>query len=236
MAFTHDLLGRRGNVKNWRFSLRLFVLMGAFAALGLGCGGNSTNRQFAKRLDELGFFKYMDPGEASKLKLEIAKTGWDGIFDETGRLFLADAESLAEWGVGSYLEELRPFLEEQGVKLESIKERYEKNQYRIIVNGKEYLIYSSEEIEMDMSGKQLGLTWGLATARCYVIINELLIEAGSDERIYAVNGGHDLFGFFLTEEQYHLICQHPDAYLPDGPYVPTEEYPHHGCPVRSTTR
>ena len=193
--------------------------------------GNPTNRRFTESLEELGFFKYSDSGEATELKSAIAERGWGGIFWDSGRTFLADAEDLAEWGVASFLKDIRSFLEKQGIRPESIEESdVEEDAYKVTVNGKTHLIWSSEDFRKDSSGEQPGLLWGIATARSFALINELLTGAGSDERIYAVAGGNDLLGFFLTEEQYDLICRHPGVDLPSRPYVASEEYPDHGWP------
>ena len=192
--------------------------------------GNPTNRRLIERLEELGFFKYLEPGQAADLKSEMAEMGWTAVFWDSGRYFSADAEDLAEWGVASFLKDIQPFLEKQGIRLESIEESDIEDHYKIMVNGRTHLIWSRKEMKIDINGEQRGLLWGLAPSRCFSIVNQLLIEADSNERIYAVNGGNDLDGFFLTEEQYRLICQHPSADPGYGPYVITEEYPNHGWP------
>ena len=47
--------------------------------------------------------------------------------------------------------------------------------------------------------------WELATSRTFAIVNLLLREAGSNERIYSLYGGNDLFALFLTENMYDII-------------------------------
>jgi hypothetical protein len=66
--------------------------------------------------------------------------------------------------------------------------------------------------------------------RTFALINRLLTEARSPERIYAVGGGNDLFAFFLTPQLRDLVARHPDADPADEPYEPREEYPGFGQP------
>lgn len=185
------------------------------------------SRDFVVQLERSGFFDYLDTTTVTKTKNQIAQKGWVGIFGETGRLFPADAEELAEGGVGSFLREIQPFLHKQGVRLSQVKDELLED-YVVYVNGKRYTIWTNIEAEEEISGGMKGLTWGLSAARTLHIINTLLYEAGSREQAYAVNGGNDLFVFFLTKEQWGAIQKHPDATPPDTPYMAREEYPWFG--------
>jgi hypothetical protein len=66
--------------------------------------------------------------------------------------------------------------------------------------------------------------------RGFRIVDELLAAVGSSERVYAVNGGNDLFAFFLTPELHQTVMEHPEASPEGGPYKPTEDYPWFGQP------
>ena len=110
---------------------------------------------------------------------------------------------------------------------EIVDDRSEKG-YIIRLGGAAYQIYDAAEMERDLAGKDLGLVWGLSAARGFRIVDQLLVAASSAERIYAVNGGNDLFALFLTPEIHAAIMQHPDASRRHGPYVPSEEYPSFG--------
>ena len=98
------------------------------------------------------------------------------------------------------------------------------------VGAAAYTIYDAAEIKRDTTGNELGLIWGLSMTRAFAIVDRLLKDAGSPERLYAINGGNDLFAFFLTPELHRIISAHPDAKPKDGPYKPTEKYPAFGQP------
>ena len=148
------------------------------------------DRTFVDRLDQLGFFKYIDSAQREDAK----RQGAAAIYGETGRLFHADAESLAEGGVGDFLREMEPFLRKQGVTISQIEDQFRDYDYSVTINGMDYIIYSADELELH--GQRVVSIWGLATVRSFAIVNELLANAESNERLYAVNGGNDLFGFF----------------------------------------
>lgn len=182
--------------------------------------------EFADRLESLGFFRYAPPTAMASLKHDFRESGWTAVFGETGRLFNADAEDLAEGGVGEFLREIEPFLIGQGISLNQVEDEFSERGYWITVNGKPYTIYDTDELQR--SDEQLGLFWGLSSARAFAIVNGLLEAAGSEERLYAVNGGNDLFGFFLTPALRETICGYLGVKPRDRPYVPTEEYPWFG--------
>jgi hypothetical protein len=179
---------------------------------------------FISELDRLGFLQYRDPAAA---KAEIARLGWPGIFGETGTLFNADAEDLAEGGVPALLTTAEPFLLACGQSVGEVINDFTDDEYTISVRGQIVVIYTPDE--QIRSGTEVGLLWGLAAARSFALENRLLVDAGSSERAFAVNGGNDLFVFYFTEEL-TLIYAHPSASASDGPYGPTEEAPWFGQP------
>jgi hypothetical protein len=185
---------------------------------------------FVTRLEEAGYFRGLEPNKADALKWEFAQQGWMGIFAESHRFFIADAEDLAEGGIGEFIRQVKPFLEEQGVKVPEIHEEYSENRYFLTVGKTTHRIWDASELNRDTSSEQLGLMWGLAMTRGFRIVDQLLAGAGSSERLYAVNGGNDLFAFFLTPDLHGVIAEHPDASPEYGPYAPTEEYPWFGRP------
>jgi hypothetical protein len=179
--------------------------------------------QFVSKLEELGYFVGLSPTAAQALKQEIDRTGWNAIFEDSHRLFRADAEDLAEGEVGRLLREVSPFLAAQGVTLPAIEDDVSDNCYTVKVGGVDYLMYDADELQQDS-------IWALASARGFGIINELLVAADSREKAYGINGGNDLFLIFLTPGLYQAIMDHPDASRRYGPYVLTEESPWFGQP------
>lgn len=47
----------------------------------------------------------------------------------------------------------------------------------------------------------------LAAKRALSVVNMLLEESGSNERLYSLNGGNDHFALFLTEDIYKTISK-----------------------------
>lgn len=45
--------------------------------------------------------------------------------------------------------------------------------------------------------------------RAFSMINRLLMQAGSNERIYYLYGGNDMVAVFLTPEMYEAVSHNP---------------------------
>lgn len=185
---------------------------------------------FLENLSRLGFFGYSTPETRQAIRDEIEKRGWSGIFGNAERLYPADAEDLAEGGVCSFLTSVSAFLAREGISRPTATDDISDDGYTVLVNDTNYDIYNAIELERD-ENEQPGLIWGLSMTRCFNMINQLLESVGSAERLYAVNGGNDLFGFFLTPHLFELIVRHPQARPSDGPYECTENYPRFGQPA-----
>jgi hypothetical protein len=188
------------------------------------------NKSFATQLEEHGYFKGLTPEKAQTLKEDFGQQGWMAIFSESHRFSHADAEDLAEGGIGGFIRKVEPFLTAQGVKLPDIRDEVSERGYVVRVDEVSHKIYDASDLQRDTTGKEPGVIWGLAMTRGFAIVDHLLEAAGSPERLYAVNGGNDLFAFFLTPELHRIIVSHPDADSKGGPYKPTEEYPWFGQP------
>ena len=164
---------------------------------------------FLIRLDQLGFFRYVAGEISAKIKAAALQDRNIYIFD-TRRLYFADAEDLAEGGVRKFIEDIQPFLVEQGVRIAIVEEDNSDKGYWVTVNDVIYEMYSEEE---------LGTTdiWVLTTVRAFILINQLLAKAGSREQVYMLYGGNDCIALFLTPEMYQLIK--------DSPFFPAREKP-----------
>ena len=182
------------------------------------------------KLEEGGYFKGLPPAKVEALKQVFEQQGWMGIFHDSRRFFLADAENLAEGGLGPFIQEVEPFLTMQGVTLPEIQDDITGNSYTVRVGGVSHEIYDATEVERDNPCDQPGVIWALSMTRGFRIVDELLAAVGSSERVYAVNGGNDLFAFFLTPELHQTVMEHPEASPEGGPYKPTEDYPWFGQP------
>lgn len=179
--------------------------------------GNSLD--LATTLESLGFFKFTPPEHIESAKREFEKTGLAAIYGENGRtMFHADAESLSQGGVEKFLRRIEPYLETLGVDLNRIIQHFDTDGYRITVNDWVYDIW--------LIGDKLD-PWAMSTIRTFQLVNDLLELASANERVYAVNGGNDLFAFFLTPDMFDAICNYHEYRMRDYPYIPSEAgYPY----------
>ena len=150
-------------------------------------------------LEALGFYKHTGQQLVEELKEKSIKAGYL-FWDETGRIYGTDAEDLAEGFIGEFFDEIAPFLIKEGVTIETYEQSHTGDIYEIIVNHKKFIIWN-EDIDDHLN------PWELATNRTFSVVNLLLQEARSQERLYSLYGGNDLFAIFLTEEMYETINQ-----------------------------
>jgi hypothetical protein len=137
------------------------------------------------------------------------------------RLIHLDAEDLAETGIRkayeSLLPELRRYVRQPAWIVELIDN--DTPTYSVRSGTKRYDITGPEQ------DNENGSSWGRATFAFFSIINTQL--GGSGYRFYAINGGHDLGGMFLTRAQ----ASAAQTTLPNRthwPYLPTDEHPWYG--------
>ncbi|MDR7238746.1 hypothetical protein [Neobacillus drentensis] len=160
-----------------------------------------SDSEFSLLIDELesiGFLKYIDSDKINEVKDEVITSGY--LYGDTGRDFLADEEDLSEGGVGTFFEEISPFLEKQGIELTINNEVFNEERYEIQVNGEKYTLYTQVDVENDEYVE-------INTRRAFSIINKLLEGAGSKERLFGLYGWNDLVAIFLTNEMYEIILK-----------------------------
>ncbi|MGE5703113.1 MAG: hypothetical protein ACM32O_11325 [Clostridia bacterium] len=148
------------------------------------------------QLDAMGYYQYAS--QKNEIIAESKRSGY--IFGDpvTNRAFFCDAENLAEGGVKTFLEDIDPALRLRKVVIKELREEFSEQGYFITINGIKYTIYTEKEFEsVD--------TWELSSIRTFSIINRLLKEAGSTERVYQLYGGNEQLAIFLTPEMYDLI-------------------------------
>ena len=133
-----------------------------------------------------------------------------------------DAEDLAETGIAEAYESLLPQLRLYVDDPASVEELIDNDtpRYSVRCREREFAIYGPELA--DDSGDN---SWGRATYAFFEIVNEQL--AVSPYRFYAINGGNDLGGMFLTPEQAKAAQKGLPRQL-DWPYLPNDEPPWYG--------
>jgi hypothetical protein len=147
------------------------------------------------------------------------------------QLVFLDAEGLAEGGIKRAYDALRPKLEQYVSAPAEIEESlddrvpshppYDAPRYAVTYRGREYVIYSPE-LDDDLS--EHNESWGRATYALFSIVNDQLT---GEHRFFAINGGNDLGGMFLTPAE----AEAARTSLPrkmDWPYLPTPDGPWYG--------
>lgn len=132
-----------------------------------------------------------------------------------------DAEALAEGGIAegyeSVLPNLRQFVETPA-RLEEARDD-DASSYSVRCGDSEFHIYAPALDEEE------GNSWGRATVALFAIVNEQLKNTA--HRFYAINGGNDLFGIFLTPAE-AAAAQRSLPNKSDWPYLPQNEQPWYG--------
>lgn len=137
------------------------------------------------------------------------------------KMLLLDAEDLAEGGILQAYESVRHVLSQYVSEPAQVQEVVDDNKPSYIVRHgeQEYVIYTPAQPNNE------GQSWGRAAHAFFRIINDQLSK--SEYRLYAINGGNDLGGMFLTQPE----CEAARKSLPrkeDWPYLPTLEHPWYG--------
>lgn len=169
------------------------------------------------RLIEMGYLKYVPTADVPSIRQELLDTlkrGYlDSEWDEEGvtrdrRGYPADSEDLAEGCLGEFLLLMKDVLQKEGVELYEIEDQPEDCHYEVVINGQKHLIYDEDMVEN-------ALIWAVATKRFLEIVNDLLKEAGSRERLYGISGGNDCRAILLTAEMYTFLHS-PDLKIDPG--------------------
>ena len=132
-----------------------------------------------------------------------------------------DAEDLAETGIREAYESLLSELLKYVPEVARVEEVIDNDtpRYSVRCGTKEYAIYGPEQDDDN------GNSWGRATVAFFSIVNDQL--ADSEYRFYAINGGNDLGGMFLTPADARAV----QSSLPkrkDWPYLPADKPPWYG--------
>ena len=132
------------------------------------------------------------------------------------QLILLDAENLAEAGILEAYESLLPELQKYVPQPAQVEELIDNDvgRYAVKSGTRDFVIYAPD---LDDKG---GESWGRATVAFFTIINDQL--APSQYRFYAINGGNDLGGLFLTPAQ-AVAAQKGLSNKTDWPYLPKDE-------------
>src|SRR5215510_573920 len=132
-----------------------------------------------------------------------------------------DAEDLSEEGILSAYQALLPRLMQYTESPIEVTEEIDNDSgsYVVCAEGLRYKIWEP--------GAENGDGWERATVVFFDIVNANLRK--SSHKFYALYGGNDLSGMFLTEEEYAAARQ--ALKRSDWPWMPINKPPHYGFPV-----
>lgn len=110
------------------------------------------------------------------------------------KMLRLDAEDLAEGGILRAYEPVREILSQYVAEPAEIQELVDdgKPSYAVRCREQQYVIYSPALPDDE------GQSWGRASYAFFKIVNDQLTK--SEYRLYAINGGNDLGGMFLTQK------------------------------------
>lgn len=135
-----------------------------------------------------------------------------------------DAEDLAEQGILSSYRDLLPTLKRYASSPLEVTEDIDHDaaRYSVSAGGCRYEIWED--------GAQTSDGWTRATIAFFQIVNANLSE--SPYKFYALYGGNDLSGIFLTDEEFSA-ARRAIANRSNWPWLPVGEPPHYGYPVEN---
>ncbi|MDO8631344.1 MAG: hypothetical protein Q7R41_12720 [Phycisphaerales bacterium] len=187
------------------------VLMAACFALAPGCKHESAagpataekprddTRELIDRLDQAGFYRYCETPDAAAQAKRAALEGRLPIAESVRRTCPMNTEKLARGGAADFMRSCKSVFGVHGVKLNKIEQMFVITiGYYVQIDGEEYEIYA----EGDTHGLRLV---DLNARGTLTMCNEILRRAGSDERMYMLDAGHEAQAVFLTEEQFRIL-------------------------------
>ena len=184
-----------------------------------------ANRKLAIDLEALGALK--TAADPDVVRNQLRTQGWAAmVWTDCGRCFHADAEDLAEGGVGQAINEMAPFFAAMKVEPPQISDDFADDYYSVIVDGETVPILTPQELQPGED--ESGDIWGISAYRAAGMLNNILAKRGLAERAYAVNDANDLCFLLVTPEMREVIASAAGYEPVYGPYVMTDEYPSYG--------
>ena len=137
------------------------------------------------------------------------------------KLLFLDAEALAEAGINDAYKSVVPVLAQYVPEPAQIQEivDHDAPSYAVKCGNLEYAIYSPA------LPNEEGQSWGRAAFVFFKIVNDQLMK--SRYRLYAINGGNDLGGMFLSHSEWEAARKSLER-KEDWPYLPTLDHPWYG--------
>ena len=105
------------------------------------------------RLVGMGYLKFVPESQRADVRLQLVETATKGYLDSEWnddcvaadlRSYPADNEDLAEGQVGATILLMKPVLEQEGVKLDTVVDDFGDEKYEVVINGQRHLIYEGD--------------------------------------------------------------------------------------------
>ncbi len=142
------------------------------------------------------------------------------------KLVALDAEELAEQGIlAAYLELLPTLKQYAGSPIELAEDiNNDEASYSVSAAGQRFQIWDAGAKNAD--------AWERATVAFFTIVNANL--QASSHKFYALYGGNDLGGMFLTEDEV-AAARKAHHRRSNWPWLPVNVPPHFGYPIEQST-
>lgn len=150
-----------------------------------------------QKLEKLGFYNHLAPADRAAAKQADFEARWPFAHDGAP-IAMADAEDLYEIGPAGWLNENAEALARRGVSFRRAEDVEADGALLTRVDDREFLIRTDDEASGDGG-------WSRSADRYVGLVNTLLSEAGSAERLFWIHGGEDGVVAFLTPEVFAEI-------------------------------
>lgn len=134
-------------------------------------------------LRDLGMWDDADPAELES-KFDSMISSQNFWLVESPRFIMADAEELAEGGIGLWLDEHRDALAKYGFTFQSHEDHCDEHGYDFVLDASRNTVYTEQQLERDN-------IWEIATRFVQQMINTQLRSKGIETRAYLFYGGND---------------------------------------------
>ena len=183
------------------------------------------HEELYQRLDRADFFEFCR--RKATARSAFLKNGWQAaILEDVGRSFIADAEDLAEGGVGSLLRDMKPFFKSIGLETGRTRDDSREESYDVWLGDRCYPILVKDDFRK--AAKGLANLWGMAGFRTATLLNFLLRKHGRKEQACSVSGGNEHWFLLITPEQHALLKRGRGYDKSSGPYHATGDAPNYG--------
>jgi hypothetical protein len=164
----------------------------------------SEAERVVDRLIGMGWLKYVPESKRKQVRSQLVVAashgGLDSDRDPNGvsadrRSYPADTMGLAAGGIGKCVLLMKPILEREGVKLDEVEDNWHEEKYQVLINREPVLVYDGKEADSERASLE----------RLLEIVNNLLEDAKSDERLFAFYRGKDGRVILLSEEMQDYV-------------------------------